>query len=141
MKEFINTIKYIVFILFFSLLLFFESCASKVNAKCLTKDEITQLIKEINSNHNIELPRSHELSTNNNSTLKIVISEDNEYFFTENSTIPIDSNDLELQILSNIGKDSTIELYGDNKSEWKYCIAILDIIKKHGLKVIIKTNS
>jgi biopolymer transport protein ExbD len=91
--------------------------------------------------HNIELPKSGEGDPGSNKIAKVYVTKDNQYFIGEDSTEPIAPEDLEAQMLLNVGVDSTFELLGDKESDLQFTIVALDIIKKHGLKVIIKTKS
>ncbi len=91
--------------------------------------------------HNIELPKSGEGDPGESKIAKVFVTKENQYFIGEDSTEPIEAENLEAQMLLNIGLDSTFELLGDKDSDWQYTIVVLDIIKKHGLKVIIKTKS
>lgn len=120
--------------------IFILSCSNKDEKKCLTENEITNIVDKICSNFKIELPKASEASSSDLGLLKVFITEDNKYFIENLNTIEINENYLESEILKNIGKDSTVELLGDKNSKLEYTFYVLDIIKKHGLKVLIKTN-
>lgn len=91
--------------------------------------------------HNIELPKSGEGDPGESKIAKVYVTKDNQYFIGQDSKEPIEPENLEAQMLLNVGLDSTFELLGDKESDWQYTIVVLDIIKKLGLKVIIKTKS
>ena len=91
--------------------------------------------------HNVELPKSGEGDPGQSKIAKVYVTKDNQYFIGEDNQTPVTPEELETKMLANVGLDSTFELLGDKDSDWQYTIVVLDIIKKHGLKVIIKTKS
>jgi len=95
----------------------------------------------VDTSHEIELPKSSEGDSTQSKIAKVYVTKDNQYYIGENSTEPIAPENLEAQMLLNVGLDSTFELFGDKESDLQFTIAALDIIKKYGLKVIIKTKS
>jgi biopolymer transport protein ExbD len=95
----------------------------------------------VSTGHGVELPKSAEGDPGENKNTKVYVTKDNQYFIGEKSTTPIDVAQLEESILTSLGNENTVELLGDKESNWQYTIAVLDIVKKNGLKIVIKTTS
>ena len=93
------------------------------------------------SGHNIDLPTSKNAHTKEKSNIKVYVSNQNEYFLGQNSKLPIAIEDLEEAVMAELKNDSTIELLGDKLSDWEYNVRVIDIAKRNGLSIVIKTKS
>ena len=73
--------------------------------------------------------------------IKISVNADNQYFFGLHGDL-VDSEDLEKLILNQVlmTGDSVVELSGDKTSSWQSNVNVIDIAKKNGLKLVIKTK-
>ena len=95
----------------------------------------------VSAGHNVDLPTSKNATTKEKSNIKVYVSNINEYFVGQKSKEPVAPEKLEEVILSQLKNDSTIELLGDKASDWEHSVKVIDIAKRNGLKIIIKTKS
>jgi len=82
---------------------------------------------------NIDVPKKGGESSNNK-ILTININDQNEYFINKNKSA-VRSENIENTILKNIGKDSTISLFGSDESSWEATVLVIDIAKQNNFKI------
>jgi len=82
---------------------------------------------------NIDVPKKGGESSNNK-ILTININDQNEYFINKSKSA-VRSENIENTILKNIGKDSTISLFGSDESSWEATVLVIDIAKQNNFKI------
>ena len=82
---------------------------------------------------NIDVPKKGGKSSNNK-ILTININDQNEYFINKSKSA-VRSENIENTILKNIGKDSTISLFGSDESSWEATVLVIDIAKQNNFKI------
>ena len=87
---------------------------------------------------NIDVPKNGGKSSNKK-ILTININDKNEYFLDKKKQ-PISSENIESEILKNIGKDSIISLYGSEESSWEATVYVIDIAKQNDFKISLNGN-
>ncbi len=87
---------------------------------------------------NIDVPKNGG-SASDKKILEVNINDNNEYFI-DGKRKAIKSEDIEKQILQNIGKDSIIALYGSAKSDWQASVLVIDIAKHNNFKIVMNSE-
>ncbi|MBG15586.1 MAG: biopolymer transporter ExbD [Crocinitomicaceae bacterium] len=95
---------------------------------------------------NIDVPKNGG-SASDKKILEVNINDNNEYFIDgkrlmvdKEADIKEKGEELEKQILQNIGKDSIIALYGSAKSDWEYSVKVIDIAKHNNFKIVMNSE-
>jgi biopolymer transport protein ExbD len=94
----------------------------------------------VTTGHDVNVPTSKGVSKKK-SNVKVFVTKDNQYFIGANSKNPVSQEDLEMAIMSELKNDSVIELMGDEFSNWKHSVKVIDIAKRNKLAIVIKTKS
>ena len=87
---------------------------------------------------NIDVPKNGG-SASDKKILEVNINDNNEYFI-DGKIKAIKSEDIEKQIIQNIGKDSIIALYGSAKSDWQASVLVIDIAKHNNFKIVMNSE-
>ena len=87
---------------------------------------------------NIDVPKNGG-SASDKKILEVNINDNNEYFI-DGKRKAIKSEDIEKQIIQNIGKDSIIALYGSAKSDWQASVLVIDIAKHNNFKIVMNSE-
>ena len=87
---------------------------------------------------NIDVPKNGG-SASDKKILEVNINDNNEYFI-DGKRKAIKSEDIEKQLLQNIGKDSIIALYGSAKSDWQASVLVIDIAKHNNFKIVMNSE-
>ena len=87
---------------------------------------------------NIDVPKNGG-SASDKKILEVNINDNNEYFI-DGKRKAIKSEDIEKQILQNIGKDSIIALYGSAKSDWQASVLVIEIAKHNNFKIVMNSE-
>lgn len=87
----------------------------------------------ISAGVNIDVPKKGG-AISNSEILKVNINDKNEYFINDNKN-PISSEGIKKAILTNLGRDSIISLYGSNESSWEASVYVIDIAKQNEIKI------
>ena len=87
---------------------------------------------------NIDVPKNGG-SASDKKILEVNINDNNEYFI-DGKRKAIKSEDIEKQIIQNIGKDSIIALYGSPKSDWQASVLVIDIAKHNNFKIVMNSE-
>ena len=84
---------------------------------------------------NIDVPQDGGKSSDKK-ILTINIDDKNQYYINKKKT-PISSDNIKKAILSNIGSDKIISIYGSNESSWEASVYLIDIAKQNDFKISI----
>jgi biopolymer transport protein ExbD len=87
----------------------------------------------ISAGVNIDVPKKGG-AISNSEILKVNINDKNEYFINDNKN-PISSEGIKKAILTNLGRDSIISLYGSDESSWEASVYVIDIAKQNEIKI------
>ena len=87
----------------------------------------------ISAGVNIDVPKKGG-SKSDSEILKVDINDKNEYFINDNKT-PISSEGIKKAILTNLGRDSIISLYGSDESSWEASVYVIDVAKQNEIKI------
>ena len=87
----------------------------------------------ISAGVNIDVPKKGG-AISNSEILKVNINDKNEYFINDNKN-PISSKGIKKAILTNLGRDSIISLYGSDESSWEASVYVIDIAKQNEIKI------
>mgnify|MGYP000394858838 CR=1 FL=1 len=87
----------------------------------------------ISAGVNIDVPKKGG-AISNSEILKVNINDKNEYFINDNKN-PISSEGIKKAILTNLGRDSMISLYGSDESSWEASVYVIDIAKQNEIKI------
>ena len=97
----------------------------------------------VTAGHSIDLPKSGPSSTTDKSITKVFVNKDN-IIWIKNDKMNIDEEltleKLGATIMQYVDHKKTIELVGDQLSDWKYSVGVIDIAKQNELKIVIKTK-
>jgi len=91
--------------------------------------------------HEVDLPTSSKSSSTPTGTTVVAVSAENQYYIGD-AKDPIAPENLEMEILKGItsSEDSIVELFGDKACDWSYAVEVINIVKKHKCKLVIKTK-
>lgn len=91
--------------------------------------------------HEVDLPTSSKSSKTPSGTTIVAVSADNIYYIGKSEKQVLPEN-LETEILKGItnSEDSIVELFGDKACDWSYAVEVINIVKKHKCKLVIKTK-
>jgi len=84
---------------------------------------------------NIDVPQDGGKASDKK-ILTINIDDKNQYYINKKKT-PISSDNIKEAILSNIGSDKIISIYGSNESSWEASVYLIDIAKQNDFKISI----
>ena len=87
----------------------------------------------ISAGVNIDAPKKGGAKSDSE-ILKVNINDKNEYFINDNKTL-ISSKGIKKAILTNLGRDSIISLYGSDESSWEASVYVIDIAKQNEIKI------
>jgi len=87
---------------------------------------------------NIDVPQDGGKASDKK-ILTINIDDKNQYYINKKKT-PISSDNIKKAILSNIGSDKIISIYGSNESSWEASVYLIDIAKQNDFKISINGN-
>ncbi len=84
---------------------------------------------------NIDVPQDGGKASDKK-ILTINIDDKNQYYINKKKT-PISSDKIKQAILSNIGNDKIISIYGSDESSWEASVYLIDIAKQNDFKISI----
>ena len=84
---------------------------------------------------NIDVPQDGGKASDKK-ILTINIDDKNQYYINKKKT-PISSDKIKDAILSNIGSDKIISIYGSEESSWEASVYLIDIAKQNDFKISI----
>lgn len=84
---------------------------------------------------NIDVPQDGGKASDKK-ILTINIDDKNQYYINKKKT-PISSDKIKEAILSNIGNDKIISIYGSDESSWEASVYLIDIAKQNDFKISI----
>jgi len=92
----------------------------------------------VNTSHQIQLPDGSG-DPSLTSPVKVYVNTENQFFINSNEE-PIQSSNVEREIMNLIGENKAIELLADKEAHRASAYEIIRIAKQNALKVVIKTK-